>query len=358
MAAKFRIPGLQVPSSADPETRAFFEAVKERFELSSGERGDASARAVRASELEGVRFTVRQQAAARGSSSTTVQDLDFSVYESRGLGTLSGDLNFLVQGISVTERFKVPVSSIVSLFPRVDQEIDIQATWSFIADGVGLDIQGVAPRFRYFEKPAEDEVETSLPTDSAIWDQYVDAGVMHIVLRNDDDDTDVDVVTYGRSGVVADYANFHTTALEHLGEQVITQPGHGLDKTSSASDALDVDETELDHSLFDNLTVGDPHTQYALRRVPITHQTADYVATPDDSTITVDATAGPVTISLPPIASSLGVKLTIKKTDSSANVVTVDADGTETIDSVESLTIVTQNGLMHVHAGATEWHLV
>ncbi|MCW2405035.1 hypothetical protein M2336_001664 [Sphingobium sp. B1D7B] len=59
-----------------------------------------------------------------------------------------------------------------------------------------------------------------------------------------------------------------------------------------------------------------------------------------DYLVQVDATSGPVVISLP--TASPGRQMVIKKIDASGNVVTVEADGADLIDGAASLSISTQ----------------
>ncbi len=75
--------------------------------------------------------------------------------------------------------------------------------------------------------------------------------------------------------------------------------------------------------------------------------------------VTVDATAGPITITLPTITAAspsiLGARYDIKKTDASANAITVS--GAETIDGAATATLAAQYDSISISAGATEWHV-
>ncbi len=66
--------------------------------------------------------------------------------------------------------------------------------------------------------------------------------------------------------------------------------------------------------------------------------TADYTVLTSDDMINVDATSGPITVTLPAILERLGREIMVKKIDSSFNTVAVDGNGSETID--EGLTAV------------------
>lgn len=224
---KFRIPGLQVPAAADGETRAFFEALKERLELAGGERGDPEQRAVSVRELReagiaGVRTQNQysQLVSARTPSSgdpaggdDNTQQLDFSLYPALDLAAASGDMNLLAQGVTANERFRIALQSLLSLFGRLDQESVPLFPWSFQAEDYGFEVTGPSPRFRLVEQAEESDSESALPADSAIWDEFVDAGVYEFRLRNDVDDAGSTVYAIGRTGLNADYFNVYADVL-------------------------------------------------------------------------------------------------------------------------------------------------
>jgi hypothetical protein len=90
-------------------------------------------------------------------------------------------------------------------------------------------------------------------------------------------------------------------------------------------------------------------------RATIAEKTANYTITTDDSTIIADATAGSITITLPPAASAAEFKFDIKKKDSSANTVTIDADGAETIDGAATYVITIQYQSVTIQSDGTDW---
>ena len=71
-------------------------------------------------------------------------------------------------------------------------------------------------------------------------------------------------------------------------------------------------------------------------------KTTDYTFTVNDSIVYVNCASGNVTITLP-LANIHGTtqswRLTVKRVDSSANVLTVNTSGTDTIDGATSTTI-------------------
>jgi hypothetical protein len=225
--AKFRIPGLQVPSSADGETRAFFEALKERLELAGGERGDPEQRAVSLRELREAGIAIRTQEqrarivtprapnAGDGESGeiTPPESLDFMRYPQVALPAASGDLQLLVQGTTPSDRFRLSINDLLTVFGRLDQESTPQYPWSWESENYGFDIAGPAPRFRFVEQAEESNTESALPLDSAIWDAIANAGVFEFRVRNDDDDAGSTAYAIGRTGLDVDYFNVYADTL-------------------------------------------------------------------------------------------------------------------------------------------------
>jgi hypothetical protein len=81
--------------------------------------------------------------------------------------------------------------------------------------------------------------------------------------------------------------------------------------------------------------------------------TANDSVNSDDHTIECNATSGNITITLPPIANSLGRELTVKKTDSSAHTVSVSGDAN--IDNAASYLISLQGQTLSLQGGETNW---
>lgn len=81
-------------------------------------------------------------------------------------------------------------------------------------------------------------------------------------------------------------------------------------------------------------------------QVAVTSKSADYTALVTDHVILVDASGGVVTITLPAASASFGsnagVEWRIKKTDVSANAVTISAAGADTVDGAASTSLTSQ----------------
>ena len=67
------------------------------------------------------------------------------------------------------------------------------------------------------------------------------------------------------------------------------------------------------------------------------------------------ATAGAFTVTLPAASGVTGKPFQVKKIDSSANAVTVDGDGAETIDGAASEDLLSQYDCLEVTSDGTNW---
>jgi hypothetical protein len=93
-----------------------------------------------------------------------------------------------------------------------------------------------------------------------------------------------------------------------------------------------------------------------IRRV--VSKTTNYTATAADEYILCDASGGAFTITLPTAVGINGKLFTIKKTDSSGNAVTVDGDGSETIDGALTKLISAPYDAMKIISDNANWHIV
>jgi hypothetical protein len=93
-------------------------------------------------------------------------------------------------------------------------------------------------------------------------------------------------------------------------------------------------------------------------RVASRTATASTSAVMGDYLILADATAGAVTVTLPPVGESIGALIVVKKSDASANAVTVDANGSETIDGATTVALTAQYDAVTVVSNGVEWWIV
>jgi len=83
-------------------------------------------------------------------------------------------------------------------------------------------------------------------------------------------------------------------------------------------------------------------------------KTADYTPA-NDAVILCDASAGAFTVSLPTASGIKGKAYFIKKVDASANAVTVDPYGTETIDGAATVSLAAQYDSVFIVSDGANW---
>jgi hypothetical protein len=87
----------------------------------------------------------------------------------------------------------------------------------------------------------------------------------------------------------------------------------------------------------------------------VVSKTADFTATDAEDVILYDLTSAARTLTLPTAVGISGRVYTIKKTDSSANALTVDGATTETIDGVLTRKVAFQNDTLVIVSDGTNW---
>jgi hypothetical protein len=120
--------------------------------------------------------------------------------------------------------------------------------------------------------------------------------------------------------------------------------------TTAKLDALAVTTAKLDAGAVTRAKITET--------VNLASKTATYTATASDDVILCNANGGAFTINLPAAASSSGLHLVIKKTDSSFNAVTIDGNASETIDGVTTKKLSTQYESMEIVCDGSNWHII
>lgn len=88
-------------------------------------------------------------------------------------------------------------------------------------------------------------------------------------------------------------------------------------------------------------------------------QTANYTATGDETVITCNAASSAFRIDLPAAASFVGKRYLIKRTDSNIlNVVTIDPNGSETVDGSTGTTLNTQYESVELVSDGSNWQTI
>jgi hypothetical protein len=90
----------------------------------------------------------------------------------------------------------------------------------------------------------------------------------------------------------------------------------------------------------------------------IATKTANYTATASDKLILCDTSGGAFTITLPTAVGISGTTLFIKKTSSDFSLLTIEPDGSETIDGHGNRNLATQNETIEIVSDGTNWHVL
>lgn len=77
-----------------------------------------------------------------------------------------------------------------------------------------------------------------------------------------------------------------------------------------------------------------------------------------DYLLLCNATAGAITVTLPPVGLVAGRIYSFKKTDASANAVTIDGYGSETIDGATTKSLASQYKALTIMSDGTTWWIL
>lgn len=92
--------------------------------------------------------------------------------------------------------------------------------------------------------------------------------------------------------------------------------------------------------------------------LPITVKSSAYTATINDYTILCDAGSASFTISLPAASGIKGRIYVIKKTDTSSNTITIDGNGSETIDNSSTYTLSASKQFVMIQSDGSGWQII
>jgi len=92
-----------------------------------------------------------------------------------------------------------------------------------------------------------------------------------------------------------------------------------------------------------------------MNKQPFAAKTTTYTTTNADGVISVDATSAAFTVALVTAVGNSGLTQTLKKIDSTANVVTIDANTTQTIDGALTIGLSTQWAWLTIVSNGANW---
>lgn len=87
----------------------------------------------------------------------------------------------------------------------------------------------------------------------------------------------------------------------------------------------------------------------------VVSKTSNYTCTPNDSTVTFNASGAPLTCTLETAVGAVGRIRIVVKTDSSANTVTIDPNAAETINGASTLVLSSQWDRAIIQSDGTNW---
>jgi hypothetical protein len=127
------------------------------------------------------------------------------------------------------------------------------------------------------------------------------------------------------------------------------------------TDGTEIDAGEINVS-GEGSKGGSHLTQYVTQRTStfssIRTVSSDYLVVSDDSTLLVDASAGVVAIQFPASLDNKGRKLTVKKIDTTAHIVTVLPFGAELIDSETEINITAPYTSLWFQSDGFNWFII
>lgn len=90
----------------------------------------------------------------------------------------------------------------------------------------------------------------------------------------------------------------------------------------------------------------------------IATKTSAYTVTTSDQVLLGDASGGAFTFTLPTAVGNEGIQFFFKKTDSSANAITIDGNGSETIDGIATYLLVGQYAYIKIVSDGSNWSII
>lgn len=177
-----------------------------------------------------------------------------------------------------------------------------------------------------------------------------------------------ETISIGTTDPISVQAARATTSTETL---IITNATHTGEVTGSGP--LTVDKTAISNkslvtaAVGDHILVGDASDSDALKKVTVqtivdlasdgSPSTITSTTTLDDtySYVLCDSTSGIFTVTLPTAVGNSGLVYDIQKTDSSINIITIDGDGTETINGVTTYKLFYQYNSVRIVSNGTNW---
>lgn len=239
-----RYPSLQVPAQLAPDLRAFLEGVKERLEITTGDRGDPRDRLLTVRDIEsagmatvtvrnkfatlsgGVKATTLAGMTSGSVSSGTFDGVSVPELESLDPEFVADEHDFIVFNNAVSRLQRVPLESLKQLLLTTTADAEITGQWQFQNEEIALELRAEAPRMRLTETPGDGE---TLDADSTVWDWLLDEQLLQLNLVSDDEATEVPFLELGRDGMDPAFVALMNGAVLQLQDGTLADPGLTFD---------------------------------------------------------------------------------------------------------------------------------
>jgi len=110
--------------------------------------------------------------------------------------------------------------------------------------------------------------------------------------------------------------------------------------------------------ITDATLTNDKFATGAIANSTVTSKSAAYTITTSDQINLGNASGGAFTYTLPTASGNSGLRLVIKKTDSSENAITIDGNGSETIDGDTTLLLNAENDFVEIISDGSNWQVI
>lgn len=217
-----RYPTLQVPVSVPADVRTFLEGVKERLEITTGDRGDPrdrllTVRDIEAAGMASVRVVNRFAtltggvsnegvegliAQAAGAGAGTFEGVSVPTIDQLEAGVLGAPHDFIIYNNALARLQRLNFEVLRSLLLTESSDAEVDGYWQFLNEDIALELRAEAPRLRFTEMIGLGETEA---VDANVWDLLVDSQTLSVNLIGDDETTSVQLLEMGRDGLDPTY---------------------------------------------------------------------------------------------------------------------------------------------------------
>lgn len=176
------------------------------------------------------------------------------------------------------------------------------------------------------------------------------------------DDTPMSRVYFGANSVILGVADYGLSTDVFITGAPLTLANATSDYTVNDGALWYRSDTDkfrarMNGTTYDLATTADIPSIATSNKQPLATKTTTYTTTASDGVILCDATSAAFTVTLVTASGNSGLTQTLKKTDSSANVITIDANGSQTIDGSLSYALSAQYAWVTIVSNGSNWFI-